>query len=137
MSHAPNLLPPIQKGEHRGGRAKGQTNKFTRVLKKALVLAAEKSIHSKDKSLESYCTYLADEKQELFVHMLARLIPEQAKIKPEMNLHVQRLDINMSLSDMVSVFEQKINSDYRPPMLTLVPNVIEHDDDSSSDESDA
>jgi hypothetical protein len=39
MSNVATLLPPIKKGEKRCGRAKGQTNKITRALKTALILA--------------------------------------------------------------------------------------------------
>lgn len=136
MSNIATLLPPIQKGERRGGRVVGSTNRVTRALKKAIINAAEKSEHCPEdnKSLEGYCTYLANEHPTTFAVMLTRLIPVQAKIKSDGEIP-QRLSINMSLSDMVSAFEMKIKSDYRPTMPMLVQNdveveVIEQDDEA-------
>jgi hypothetical protein len=70
-----------EKGErHPGaGRPKGSKNQMTAVLKEAILLAAEQSKHSKDGSLAGYLTYLADNKPELFVPLLARLLPLQEK----------------------------------------------------------
>lgn len=126
-------LTPMQKGERRGGRAKGQVNKVTRALKHALILAAEKSVHSKDRSLESYCTFLADEHPTTFAGLLGRLIPVQLKAKGDVRVDLERikLNMNMSLPEMIANFEAKIKSDYCVPPRAL----IEHDDDD--DESDA
>jgi hypothetical protein len=132
MSNIATLLPPIKKGEKRCGRAKGQTNRITRALKNALILAAEKSKHSKDRSLESYCTYLADEHPVAFAGLLGKLIPVQARVKTEGNVRFERLNLNMPLSDMIKNFEAKIKSDYQPP-----PPVLIERDDNDDDEPDA
>ena len=69
----------FKKGDGRGGRPKGAPNKTTRALKEAIILAAEKSKHSKAHDLEGYLLYLADEKPELFVPMLGKLLPLQVQ----------------------------------------------------------
>ena len=94
-------LTPFKKGDGRGGRTKGQTNRVTRALKKAIINAAEKSEHcpANDKSLEGYCTFLANEHPTTFAMMLTRLIPVQAKVKTDID-RPTRLTINMSLSEM-------------------------------------
>lgn len=125
MSNITTLHPPNVKGEERrGGRVKGSVNRMTRALKKAIINAAEKSEHCpvNNKSLEGYCTYLANEHPTTFATMLTRLIPVQAKIKSDGEIP-QRLSINMSLSDMVNAFELKIKSDYRP----VVPLIAQDD----------
>ena len=66
-------LKPIQKGDGRGGRVPGQVNRITRALKTALIFAAEELKHSKDKSLKSYCTFLADERPELFAGLFGKI----------------------------------------------------------------
>ena len=119
MSNIAALLPPIKKGEKRCGRAKGQTNRITRALKDALILAAEKSRHSKDRSLESYCTYLADEHPSVFAGLLGKLIPVQARVKAEF-VRPQKLSTDMTLAEMISNFELKIKSDYQPPEPVLI-----------------
>jgi len=55
----------------------------TRALKDAIILAAEKSKHSKAHDLEGYLLYLADEKPELFVPPLGKLLPLQVRAKNE------------------------------------------------------
>ena len=126
-------LKPFEKGEDgRRGSRKGRPNRVTRALKKAIINAAENSVHcpEDDKSLEAYCTYLADEHPTTFATMLTRLIPVQAKVKGEFNRST-RLTINMSLSDMVSAFEMKIKSDYQPE-----PALIEQDQVEVESEQD-
>src|SRR3954463_8722595 len=61
----------FKKGDGRGGRPKGAPNKTTRALKEAIILAAEKSKHSKAHDLEGNLLYLADEKPELLCHCWA------------------------------------------------------------------
>ena len=125
-------LRPFAKGErHHVGRAKGVPNRTTRALKIALIDAAEKSRHSKDrgKSLEAYCTYLADEHPVAFAGLLGKLIPVQAKVKTDGNVRFEKLNMSMSLAEMISNFEMKIKSDYRPPP----PVLIEPDDDDEPD----
>src|SRR6516225_7174868 len=76
-----------KKGERFGGRQKGTPNQTTRELKEALFLAAEKSKHSRGEGLVGYLTYLADNEKSLYVPMLARLIPLQAKIEGDANVN--------------------------------------------------
>jgi hypothetical protein len=74
------LLVP-EKGEKHpnAGRPKGAKNVMTRVLKDAILLAAEESKHSNGGGLAGYLTYIADNKPELFVPLLGRLLTLQAK----------------------------------------------------------
>jgi hypothetical protein len=74
------LLVP-EKGEKHpnAGRPKGAKNVMTRVLKDAILLAAAESQHSKGGGLAGYLTYIADERPDLFVRLLAKLLPLQEK----------------------------------------------------------
>ena len=74
------LLVP-EKGEKHpnAGRPKGSKNVMTRLLKDAILLAAEQSKHSKGGGLAGYLTYIADNNKELFVRLLMRLLPLQEK----------------------------------------------------------
>src|SRR5215210_3596249 len=89
----------FKKGDGRGGRPRGAPNKTTRALKEAIILAAEKSKHSKAHDLEGYLLYLADEKPELFVPLLGKLLPLQVRAKNEDRAPVNMLDANMPLSE--------------------------------------
>ncbi|SRR5258706_15202720 len=105
----------FKKGDGRGGRPKGARNKTTRALKEAIILAAEKSKHSKAHDLEGYLLYLADEKPELFVPLLGKLLPLQVKAKNEDGGQVNlKLNPNMSLSEMIDNFERRIKSIHNP-----------------------
>src|ERR1035437_1203762 len=70
------------------GRALGTPNKTTRALKDAIIYAAENSVHSEDKTLESYLLFLANDKVELFVPLLGRLLPLQINAKTERRVKV-------------------------------------------------
>src|SRR5476649_2231164 len=74
-----DLLVP-QKGEKHpnAGRPKGSKNVMTRVLKDAILRAAAKSKHAKGGGLAGYLKYIADERPDLFVRLLAKL-PLQEK----------------------------------------------------------
>jgi hypothetical protein len=76
------LLVP-EKGEKHpnAGRPKGAKNVMTRVLKDAILLAAAESQHAKDNGggLVGYLTYIADTRPDLFVRLLAKLLPLQEK----------------------------------------------------------
>ena len=74
------LLVP-EKGEKHpnAGRPKGAKNVMTRVLKDAILLAAEESKHSNGGGLGGYLTYIADERPDLFVKLLAKLLPLQER----------------------------------------------------------
>ncbi|MGY3558449.1 hypothetical protein ACVWXP_001718 [Bradyrhizobium sp. USDA 4463] len=75
-----------KKGERFGGRQKGTPNKVTRQLQEAIILAAEKSVHSKTKDLVGYLTYLADKHPGVFASLLGRLIPLQAKVNVDADM---------------------------------------------------
>lgn len=125
MTNIAALVPPPPKGERRGGRVKGQLNAVTRCLKTALMLAAEESDHCPPgkQSLAGYCLWLANERPELYVSMLARLIPVQAKIETT-GPPLPPLSMNMPIDEMISNFAEKIkNPNYR-----AVPRLLEQDD---------
>jgi hypothetical protein len=73
----PPGLKPIQKGERRGGRAPGVPNKMTTTLKDAILKAAELvGADGKGKDgLVGYLKDLAGNRKELFVPLLARVLP--------------------------------------------------------------
>ena len=74
------LLVPDKGEKHpNAGRPKGAKNVMTRVLKDAIVLAAAESQHAKDNGggLVGYLTYIADTRPDIFVRLLAKLIPLQ------------------------------------------------------------
>jgi hypothetical protein len=120
----------------KNGRPKGAKGKYTRVLRQAIVLAAEKSKNSKSSNLEGYCLFLADDRPELFVSLLARLLPIQARIETEnhgVGDVTNIINFNMPLSEMVNVFESRIKSAYMPTASLSGPddddeNYIEHSD---------
>src|SRR5258706_5156056 len=117
----------FKKGDGRGVRPKGAPNKTTRALKEAIILAAEKSKHSKAHDLEGYLLYLADEKPELFVPLLGKLLPLQVRAKNESVGSVNlKLNPNMSLSEMIDNFERRIKS-IHIPVNELAPPMIEQD----------
>ena len=100
--------------------------------KTAIVLAGEKSRHSKDGSLLSYLIHVADEYPALYIGLLGRLVPVEAKLKTDFE-RPQRLTSDMSLNEMVTQFELKIkNEDYQPP-----PPVIEHNNDGDDDDDES
>lgn len=73
-------LKPNKKGEkRRGGRVKGQPNKTTRLLKEAVILAAEQvGADGKGKDgLVGYLRHLAAAEPKAFVQLLARILPLQ------------------------------------------------------------
>src|SRR5262245_37301420 len=115
----------FKKGDGRGGRPKGAKNKTTRVLKEAIILAAEQSKHSKAGGLVAYLTYLADEKPELFAPMLAKLLPLQVNAKTEPDRPVP-INPSMSLPEMIRNFERRIKSAYIPT-IEMAPPLAEQD----------
>jgi hypothetical protein len=119
-------LKPITTGDPRGGRKVGQTNLLTRVMKRALVLAAENSEHS-DGSLVGYVTWIANVHPQLFCNMLGRLVPLEARVQTN-GPPLQRLTPDMDLPTMISEFERKIQD---PTYFATPHNTIEHsvDDD--------
>jgi hypothetical protein len=74
------LLPPIRPGERRGGRIKGKPNKMTRLLKEAVLEAAEKSGYDQRgrDGLVGYLKRMADHHPETFTSsLLSRVMPLQ------------------------------------------------------------
>ena len=107
-------LKPITPGDPRAGRKVGQTNITTRLLKRALLMAAELSEHSDNQGLVGYCTWLSNTRPELYVAMLSRLIPIQAKLKTDF-VRPQELTSDMPLDQMMIEFERKIRDpNYHP-----------------------
>ncbi len=66
-------------GEHRVGRAKGTPNRTTREIKDA-VMEAFRGAHPKGPA--AYLTELARQRPELFVPLLARILPTELKFDP-------------------------------------------------------
>jgi hypothetical protein len=88
-SRGVELLVP-EKGEKHpnAGRPKGAKNVMTRVLKEAIVRAAGESQHAKDNDggLVGYFVYIADERPDLFVRLLAKSLPTaKERDKPREN----------------------------------------------------
>ena len=77
------------------------------------------------KLLVGYLLYLADDKPELFVPLLAKLLPLQVRAKNEGGGPVNRINPNMPVSEMISNFEQVIKSAYMPQFTS--PPLIEQD----------
>jgi hypothetical protein len=64
----------------------------------------------KANDLEGYLQYLADEKPELFASLLGTLLPLQVRAKNESDGPVHRLNLNMSLPEMIDNFERRMKS---------------------------
>ena len=117
----------FKKGDGRGGRPKGATNKTTRELKEAILLAAEKSKHSKGGGLVGYLTYLANSRPETYAVLLGRLLPLQAKIESDGN--VQHTIVRPKPEDQMT--KQELRDYYQRLMQIPCSDkpllVIEHD----------
>jgi hypothetical protein len=66
---------PFKKGEPHVGRKAGVPNKLSRQLKDAIIFGMEHSIHSKDGTVESYMTTVADKRMDLMVPLAGKLLP--------------------------------------------------------------
>jgi hypothetical protein len=77
-----DLVVP-EAGERKGGRKKGTTNVMTTVVKEAMMLAIQASEHSDGKGLVGYLTKVADERMDLMVGLIGRLLPMQVNSKSE------------------------------------------------------
>jgi hypothetical protein len=122
-----------KKGERFGGRQKGTENKFSRDVKEAIITAAELSKRSKGKGLIGYITYLADEQQALYVSLLGRLIPLQAKVTADVNV-----EHTIKAKDERQMTPQELADYYNSLRLrpaTAPPLVIEHDADETMPEA--
>ena len=81
-SRGQDLVVP-EAGERKGGRKKGKANVMTTVVKEALMLAIQASKHSDNKGLVGYLTKVADERMDLMVGLIGRLLPMQINSKSE------------------------------------------------------
>lgn len=116
----------FKKGDPRAGRPKGRENETTRMVKDAIVLAAEHSKLSKGTGLVGYITWLADNRPELYAGLIGRLIPLQVKGKFEAQVEhtiKAKPESQMSVSE-VAEYYAKLRQ--LPP--SSAPLVIEHDD---------
>ena len=83
------LLVPEKGEKHpRAGRPKGAKNVMTRVLKDAILLAAEESEHAKNNGdgLVGYLIHIADTRPDIFARLLGRvmMLQEKKRAKPAM-----------------------------------------------------
>ena len=70
-------------------------------------------------------THLADDKEELFVSLLGKLIPLQARVSHSVTqTNNVNLNLNMPLAEMISNLEQKIKA-------AVDPRMIEHEESPS------
>jgi hypothetical protein len=79
-------LVPIKKGEHRIGRAKGQPNVLTRIVKEAILAAAEDVGNRLDEEagkdpngLVSYLEWAAMKQPAAYLALLGRVMPMQVE----------------------------------------------------------
>ena len=119
---------PTKKGQHRGGRVKGQVNKIPKVIKEMLLLAAEdigfpldvwenkhddegsiigrvlvsRTMTGKD-GLRGYLQHLGLTDQKTFAGLLGRIIPQQIHVKTE-GEHVVRL---LTIDDVIEEMKAK------------------------------
>jgi len=85
------LLVPEKGEKHpRAGRPKGAKNVMTRVLKDAILLAAEESEHAKNNGdgLVGYLIHIADTRPDIMARLLGRVMmlqeKEKERVKPAM-----------------------------------------------------
>ena len=81
-------LEPSKKGEHKGGRKKGTPNKTTRLLKDAILKAAEIAGNNLDKKgkesgLVKYLAIQANRNPKTFIPLLGKVLPLQIKSEGE------------------------------------------------------
>ena len=123
-------LKKVEKGDPAVGRPKGSSSKYSALMKKAMVLAAGRSKHSAKtgKDLEAYLLFLANDYPPVFALMLTRLITEPAKQRPddEQRFGDTVINLNMPVSNMVNVFEERVRGTYMPKLVE--PVVIDHED---------
>ena len=72
-----------RKGAYNCDHASGASEKTTRMINEAIVLAAEGSKHSQGLGLVGYLTFLADRHPQTFAGLLYKLLPIQPPAKPE------------------------------------------------------
>ena len=92
---------------------------------------ARKADTQKTDRLLSYLVHVADEYPALYISLLGRLVPIEAKVKTDF-VRPQELTADMDLPTMINEFERKIKDpNYQP-----APRTIEHDDDYDDDEAE-
>ena len=107
----------------RGGRKQGRSNKFPRVLKECLLIAAElEGSNQKGKDgLTGFLRMMAREDLKAFAQLLGRIIPLQINTKGDLRVEVHYRSID---EVRAALLERGIS------MAQLLPmSVIEHDDD--------
>ena len=107
----------------RGGRKEGVTNKFPRVLKECLLVAAElEGSNEKGKDgLTGFLRMMAREDLRSFAQLLGRIIPLQINTKGDLRVEVHYRTIE---DVRTALAERGISLNQLVPM-----RVIEHDDD--------
>lgn len=108
-------LIPIKPGEVRGSR-KGIQNKSTKMMKEALVIAAEASKHSNKKGLIGYLTWLADHREETFATLLGRLLPLQVNMRSE---HVETKRYETVAEVRIAMIEKGIAPERADQLIAL------------------
>jgi hypothetical protein len=92
-------------GVRNGGRQKGTTNVFTREIKEAIFTAAELCKSSHGKGLVGYLTDLADNRKDLYVHLLGRMIPVQQKTSVDLKI-VAKTEVAMSPQELMEYYQK-------------------------------
>jgi hypothetical protein len=113
----------VKKGR-RVGRLKGVPNKLTRVLREAILLAAEQCPHSRGRGLVGYLTYLATEHPRTFSRsLLARLIPHDLRLRAEVTAPLETADeVRQKLRDRgIPVDKMRLRRRYRRTQPTRRP----------------
>jgi hypothetical protein len=127
----PHGNPAMKKGQRPFGRAPGTPNKISRAFKDALIYAAELSRHSEDNTLEGYLLYLANDKQELFVPLLGRLLPLQINARTQATTKI----VYSSVDQVRAALIARGLSPERTDLLLLgkvpEPVTIENDEDEN------
>ena len=72
-----------RKGAYNCDHASGASEKTTRMINEAIVLAAEGSKHSQGLGLVGYLTFLADRHPQTFAGLLYKLLSIQPPAKPK------------------------------------------------------
>ena len=81
-SRGQDLVVP-EAGERKGGRKKGVKNTMTTLIKEAMMLAINASDHSNGAGLVGYLTTVANERMDLMVGLIGRLLPIQHEAQKE------------------------------------------------------
>ena len=159
---AKNLIP-IKKGERRVGRAKGTPNKFTTLLKDAIVTAAEKlgrDGRGKDGTV-GYLMWLARVEPAVYGRLLEKVMPMQLEVTDKSKklytaeearaaLEERGLPVPQSLADLAIAVEQRRDDEDEPvdnsefedlapdtPEIYSEDELDENDDEDGEDDAEA